>query len=55
MALLRDRRIEARGDPCRNNDPREVLSSMWSNEAYYVDYEHGDLQAEDANHRVKNI
>ncbi|WP_291855417.1 hypothetical protein [Bradyrhizobium sp.] len=49
MKLLSTSKIEARGDPVRSKDDRQILASVWSDNAYYVDADRGYLLVENPN------
>jgi hypothetical protein len=49
MKLLSTSKIEALGDPVRSKDDRQILASVWSDDAYYVNAERGHLLVENPN------
>jgi len=49
MSLLSTSKIEALGDPVRSKDDRQILASVWSDDAYYVNAERGHLLVENPN------
>jgi hypothetical protein len=46
MSLLSKSKLEALGDPVRSKDDRQILASVWSDDAYYVDAGRGHLLVE---------
>lgn len=49
MKLLSTSKIEALGDPVRPKDDRQILASVWSDRAYYIDAQRGHLLVENPN------
>jgi hypothetical protein len=49
MNLLSTSKVEALGDPVRSKDDRQILASVWSDDAYYVNAERGHLLVENPN------
>jgi hypothetical protein len=49
MNLLSSSKVEAMGDPVRSKDDRQILASVWSDDAYYISAERGHLLVENPN------
>jgi hypothetical protein len=54
MNLLSTSKMEALGDPVRSKDDRQILASVWSDDAYYVNAERGYLLVENPNSRDRD-
>ena len=43
LTLLRQKELEAIGDPVRSRGTGQILSSIWSHRSFYIDAENGDV------------